>query len=297
MKLVVKLIVGLVALVVLLLVCAVIFVGMSIDSLARKGIERGGTYALGTKTTLQSADVGLFSGTFAMKGLAVANPPGYASTNFLTLGSGGVQVTPSSLQKDVIELPYLRLDTVAANLEKSGDKTNYKVILDHLQQVTGGGKKEPAPPTGKEKKLVIKDLSIKNVVVKVDVLGGGSGPGAVLQKLTSVTVPIDEIKLQNVGQTGTGVGGTGVTTGELMGIIVRAVLAAAAEKGGGLIPADILGDLKGSLAALGDMEQFGMKTLGDAKGAVENIGKEAEKAVGEIQKVGEGLKDLIPKKK
>ncbi len=309
MKLAIKIVVALVALVIVLLVGGVIVIGMSIDALAKKGIESGGTYALGTKTTLHSADVGLFKGTFAMKGLDVANPPGFSSPSFFTLGAGAVAVDPKTIQNDVIELPLLSLDGVGANLEKAGDKTNYKVILDNLSKVTGsGGEKKPAPPSGKpEKKFIIKDLSIKNVKVKVDILGSDGGPGAVLKKLTAVTIPIDEIKLQNVGQTGSGVGGTGVTMGELVGIVVRAVLAAGASKGGGLIPADMLGDLQGSLASLGDMQEFGMTTLGDAKGTVENLGKEAEKALGdvkktaddakkELEKAGEGLKNLIPKK-
>lgn len=309
MKLILKLVLALGALVVLLLVCAVIFGGMLIDSGAKTLVEKGGTYALGTKTTLQSADVGLFKGTFAMKGLNVANPPGFSSPTFFALGAGAVAIDPKTIQSDVIEVPTLSLDGVTANLEKANDKTNYKVILDNLAKVTGSGsgEKKPQPSGGKDKRFIIKDLSIKNVTVKVDVLGGDSGPGAVLKKLTAVTIPIDEIKLKNVGQTGTGVGGTGVTSGELMGIIVRAVLGAGASNGGGLIPGDMLGDLQGSLASLGNLQEFDMQTLGNAKGTVENFAKDAEKALGDVkktaedatkklEKAGEGLKNLIPKK-
>jgi hypothetical protein len=285
---------------VLLVIGGVVFAVMNINSLAKKGIEKGGTYALGTNTTLQSADVGILGGTFAMSGLNVANPPGYKAPAFLSLGSGGVAVSFNSLSKPVVELPKLNLDNLNVALEKSGGKANFNVILDHIKKVAdqagGAGGSGGSSSGGGEKKFVVNELSLTNINISVDLIGGPAD-------LTKVNIPIDEIKLTNVGKTGTGVGGTGVTMSQLASIIVEAVLAAAADKGGGILPAEILGDLQGGLAGLGNLDNLQMSVAAKAQGTIEKIGGDAAKKVtdklgGEAGKAVEDatkkVTDLIP---
>lgn len=297
---------GLVAgILVLLVVLALIAVMVGINGIAKAGIEKGGTFALGVPTTLRSANVGVLSGTFAMAGLDVANPEGFTSPSFLTLADGAVAVSFKSLRSDTVELPLLHLESITASLERKGNASNYQTILDHLKGLSSGESKPgQKPPSGDGKKFIIRELIIRDVNVHLDVFGGSGGA---LQKLTAVDIPIDEIKLANVGQTGSGVAGSGVTMGELASIIVRAVLAAAVQKGGGLIPGDILGELQGSLASLGDMQALGLNVVANAQGAVQNLAGEAgkiaeqgKKAAEEgkkaIEDVGKGLEGLIPKK-
>lgn len=142
MKMLVKLAVG----VVVLLLVAVVAVFLFVDAIAKGAIERGATYALGVQTTLGSADVGITSGEFGMKGLRVANPEGFASDHFMTLGSGVVAVSLGTLRQDVVELPLLALSGIDLRLEKKGALSNYKVIVDHLKSLqtgTGAGGKRP----------------------------------------------------------------------------------------------------------------------------------------------------------
>lgn len=296
MKIVKRLLIILPIALVVLIIGAVALVVVSVNSVAKAGIEKGGTYALGVKTTLGSASVGLLSGKFGLSKLEVTNPEGYGKPHFLTLGQGDVAVDYKTLQQDTVELPLLALSDITASLEKKEGKANYAVILDNVKKNTGsGGEPKPQPSGAKEKKFVIKDMSIKNVKVHLDMLGAGG--------LMSFDVPIDEIKLKNVGQTGTGVSGTGVTMGELAGIIVQAVLAAAVEKGGSIFPGDVLGDLQGSLASLGGLKDMGFEAVGEvaklgeeAKKAAEGATKAIEGATKEAEKAVEGLKGLVPKK-
>jgi hypothetical protein len=81
------------------------------------------------------------------------------------------------------------------------------------------------------------------------------------------------------------------------------VLAAAADKGGGILPADILGDLQGGLAGLGNLDNLQMSVAAKAQGTIEKIGSDAVKKVtdklgGEAGKVVEDatkkVTDLIP---
>ncbi len=292
----IKRLIGVVLLLLLLVIGGLVFAAFRIDALARTGIEKGATYALGVPTTLAAADVGLLGGTFSMSDLHVGNPPGFTSPHFLSLGTGGVAVSLSTLSQQTVELPSFSLDRLSVNLEKRGDAgTNYKVILANLDKLKGSSP-TTKPASTDERRFIIRDLSIKNVNVQVDLFGG---PGAI-GELTKVNIPIDEIKLADVGKTGTGVAGSGVTMSELVSIIVQAVLGAAADKGGGLLPADFLGDLKGSLANLDGVKDLGMKVLGDAKGTIEEAGKKAlqdtaKKAEDAVKDVlDKGLKDLFP---
>jgi hypothetical protein len=276
-----------------LVIAGVLIAFAAIDGIAKRAIERGGSYALGVDTRVSSVNVGVFSGKFSMSDLMVKNPAagGFTSPHFLSLGDGGLEVSLATLRQPTVELPQLHLSEIDVNLEKKAGQTNYGVILETVKQKTGGGDQPKPTPPADEKRFIIHDLDIQNVAVHVDLVGG---PGAVAD-LTKVTVPIDRIRLHDVGKTGQGVGGTGVTMSELSGLIVKAVLAAAAEKGGGIIPADVLGDLQGKLAAFGDLDQLKMDVTATAQKKVEELQKQAgEEAKKQLDQATEKLKGLIP---
>lgn len=278
-----------------ILVAGVLIALSSINAIAKKAIQSGGGYALGTQVKVDSVSVGLLSGKLSLAGLEVANPTGAAtfkSPHFLSLDHGGVAVSVNSLRQPVVELPSLTLDTLSINLEKSGEVTNYKAILDNLAKVSGGSEK-PAAGTGSEKKFVIRELDLRNINVSVDLIGG---PGAV-SNLTRVNVPIDRIQLTDVGKTGTGVKGTGVTLGELSAIIVKAILAAAADKGGDIIPGGVLGELKGQLALLqgANLDELKLKVTADVQKKADEL---KEKALNEgkkkLDEAADKIKGLLP---
>lgn len=284
------------ALLIIVAVGLVVFGLTRIDAIFKAGVEKGGTWAMGVETRLASADVQLTQGSVAMSGLTVANPPGYKSDKFLGLGSGSIQVALPTIDKPVIEVPSLKLADIRVNLEKESGKANYKVILDNLAKLKGSSQQPGSPPTGpgSEKKFIINEVDIKNVVVHVDLLPlpGVSGvPGA--SALTQVDVPIDEITLKNVGTAG-----GGLPAGELAMVIVNAVLKVATEKGAGIIPADVLGDLQGLLPQLGDLNAMGIEVQGKLNEAAEGLKKEAEKQIDKtVDEARKKLEDLIPGKK
>ncbi|MBL8757150.1 MAG: hypothetical protein JNK35_01825 [Phycisphaerae bacterium] len=300
-------------LLVVLVVGGVVYLLMSVNALAKKGIEAGGTYALGVPTTVDSVSIGLLSGQASLANLNVANPQGFASPHFLKLGGGSVAVSLGSLQSEVVEIPSFALSNIDVRLERKGDGGNYQKILDNLKSVAGsggggGGAPQPAPSGGPEKRFIVRDLTITNVRVELDMLGAGGAVGEALNSATKIPVSIDKIELKNVGKTGEGVAGSGVTMGQLASIIVQAVLSAAAEKGGGLFPADVLGDLQGRLTSLGGLKDLGMAVSGQAGEAVKKVEEtvkgvadEGKKVVDEgkkaVEDVKKGIEGLIPGKK
>ncbi|HVZ93761.1 MAG TPA: hypothetical protein VG797_04560 [Phycisphaerales bacterium] len=285
-----KTLLKIVAVLVVLVVVGVTVLFMYIDSIARKGIEVAATNALGVQTTLRSADVGIMAGTFDMQGLNVANPAGFQTAHFLNLGEGNVQVSLNTLSQQTVELPYLKLTAIDVNLEKKDGKSNYNVILDNVKKNESGGS---SPSSPSDKKFVVREITIKDIKVHVDLLPIG-GDAAKLD------VPIDEIKLTNVGSGTDG----GMLMKDLVPTIVKAVLAAVVQKGGDIIPKELLGDLEGSLAQLKSLESLGVGMTAELGKGIEGIAKgagEAGKAVEQVgegvKKAAEGLKDLIPGKK
>ncbi len=286
-------------LLVVLVIAAVAAVFFYIDSIARRGIEVASTAALGVNTTLNKADVGILSGTFDMSGLNVSNPGGFQSPHFLALGDGGVAVSLGSLNRPTVELPYLKLSGIDVNLERRENKSNYQVILDHVKSLeTGGG--GPTKPSGgpgvAEKKFIIREVKVTDINVHVDLLPIGG-------QLTKVSVPISEITLRDIGSGTDG----GMVLRELVPTLLKAILAAAVQKGGEIMPAEVLGELQGSLAQLKSLESLGVslsgdlqKQIGDIAGQAADLSKgvqdAADKAKKAAEDVGKGLKDLIPKK-
>src|SRR5262245_21222468 len=133
MKPIVRILLGLALLAVLLGVGAALF----IDSLAGQAIERGGNHALGVETRLESASVGLVSGEFALSGLSVANPPGFAEPSFFALGGARLELPLSALLEERVIIPELTLDGITLDLERNPQGTNYGAILDNLARFQG----------------------------------------------------------------------------------------------------------------------------------------------------------------
>jgi len=279
MKKLLKLVVLLVVLVIIGLGAVVYY----IDAIARTGIEKGATHALGVPTTLEKADVELLGGEFSMSGLKVANPAGFDAPHFLRLNEGAVAVSLGSLREDTVELPHLTLAGVDVHLEKKDGKGNFNVIMDHLKRFESDAPRDPD-----SKQFVIRKVEVRNVNAHVDVVPIGG-------QLTKLDVPIDSIVLKDVGS------GGGVDMSELTSVLLKAVLAAIIQKGGGIIPADLLGDLQGQFAKLEGLGDFKVEVAGQAlqgfgsvtEGlgeAVEDVGKNIGDEAG---KALEGLGDLI----
>ena len=273
MKRAVKIVGGVVLVLVLLLVGVFFW----IDHIARVGVEKGATFALGVQTTLARMSIGVFSGEAGMSQLNVRNPAGFDTPHFLELGNGNVAVSLGSLMDDTVVVPELTLSSLNMNLERKGGKANYQVILDGLKRFDT---KEDAPPSapqdnaeaGEGKKFVIRHVAIKDVDVQVDLLPVGG-------ELTRVPLRIERIELNDVGSDSV----NGVQLAELTGILIKAILTSVVEKGGNLIPADIAGELNQGLEEL--------TGLGDA--TVQIVGEVTTVVDGEVRKVGEAGKELL----
>ena len=255
--------------VVVLLVVAAIVVYLAIDSIAKTAVEKGGTYALGTKTTCDSVSIHFLSSEVNLNGLTVANPEGFKTDHFLKTGKLDVGVEPGTLTKDTIVVTRFELDGVDLNFEHGqvlGGLTNVQALLKNMESSAPAEKKEEPKEGGK--KIKVNKVVIKNIVAHVQVLPIGG-------QASTLDVKIPELTLDNVSSDDAG----GVVLPELMKRLVPAILTAVFEKGKGAISdpdfAKMGGDIDKTTKALGESFQKGaeglLKGTGDLQKGVEGI--------------------------
>ena len=279
-----------VALIVLLIIAAVIGFIM-VNKIVRKGIVAGTKYALGVNTTLDDAKISIVRGESSISGLTVSNPKGFMSNHFMTLGKGDVAVTLRSLLSDTVEVPTLSLDGIDINLEKREGKANYTVIMENLAKFEG------SLPQQSGKKFIIRDLTLRNIKVTVDILPiGGS--------LTRHEANIPEIHLKDIGSDTN----QGVLVSELTDVVTKAVFASLVEKGISL-PEDVLKDLGKGLLGLASVGKYGLKIAGKVtiktleitgdviKGVGKGIGKGVEGIGKGVGGIGKGIEGILDKNK
>lgn len=273
-----------IALIVLVLgALGVLALFLLVTPLLKKGVESGGTYAMGVDTKLEGIDLGLFSAQLDMSGLHVANPEGFRAEHFFELGSGEVAVTLPSLLAETVEVPLIELRNIALNLEEENGKKNYSVILDNLKKFGDSsepGQTEPGEEDPKDeedsdkppgKGFVINQLTIQDVTVNADWAG------------QTVRVNIPEIPLSDIGSDTEG----GVVLSQLSGIIIEAILKAMVENAGNLIPAGLVNELNQGLASIGKLGDYTAGAVTEvtaaAAEALEGAATELKEATADLQ--------------
>jgi hypothetical protein len=262
----------------MVLLAAIVMAFVFVDSLAKRAIERGGTYALGVETRLDSADIGVFSGEFGLAELHVANPPGFAKPDFLELDRAKLEFPLSALASERVVVPLLELDGIVLDLERNQNGTNYGTILTNLERFESG--EPPAGETEEEapgKIFVLERLVVRNVRADLDLLPIGG-------EATKVSVSIPEIVVEDLDQ-------SGMTASEIFALVVKTLLTAAVRAGGGVIPEDLLRDLGGRL---GELEAVAVELSGQIEEALEKGSEDLRKAAEDAVKgAGKKLEDIL----
>jgi len=248
-----------------------------LDAIARVGIEAAGNYALGTRTTVREASIGLVSGKTAIRGLSVDNPAGFSPSKFVALEEIAVNAGLSSFTGDKIVIDRVALTGLVVEIEKDGSGVlNVQKFSDHIKKVTGGGtdagaggEQKPAP-TGESKEAVIRELRLEQMWVNLrNIAGGKDGvveimPDLVVRDLSSK-------------------GGVDVLASELSGVVIGSVMKSVIAANIEGIGSEVLGGMKGAVEGIGGV--IGEGLLGSV-----NLGvKGAEEA---LKGIGKGLGDL-----
>lgn len=259
-----KILLVILAAIVILAVAVVVFVNLFADRAVKAGIETAATKTLNVGVTINSLDLSIMAGKLTLGNLVINNPPGYQHDKLLQLKNASIAVDVWSLLSDIVNIKEIKLDGAEVVMEQRGVSGNN--IQDLLKSIPSGPEsKTKAEPSGK--KLHIDSLELSNITVKAKLL---PIPG----KADTVTLKLSPIKMTNLG------GDNKLDTAALTGKILVAIANGIAEQGAGILPDDMLGSLKSTLAKTAELGKEVIKTT-------ENLGKD----------LTEGLKGLLKPKK
>jgi hypothetical protein len=253
--------------VVALAIIGLVLVVLLIDPIAKTAVEKGGTYAMGVDTKVDTMSIGLTSGDVKMVGLQVANPEGFKSDYLMKSGTFAVGVRPGSLMGQTVEVREFTLDGLDVNIEQTGAGTNISKIMDNLKKLSSKdqGAEKPKEQPSEGKKVSVNTITIKNVAAHF-YLGGLTG-----SKGITVKVPLIEMK----GVTSDNA--KGVAMHELVARVVPAILASILENAKGTVDTKFLGDMSGQL-----------------KGVADALGGQVGNLMGQTSKqLGEGLNNAL----
>ena len=220
-KLILKIAIGLIVLLIVGVLAAAMFLG----SIVKKGVETVGPKLTGTSVTLAGANLSLLSGSGALKGFVLGNPPGYPGDFAIKVGEVALGVAPASLFSDKIHITQIRVESPELRVEGDLRKNNLLAIRDHVQAALGSGGGRPAAPAAggnvdAPKKLQVDEFIVTGarVFLKSDLIGP--------QELQFI---LPDIHLAQLGQ-----GPAGITGAELTDRLITelngAVTVAAAKK-------------------------------------------------------------------
>jgi uncharacterized protein involved in outer membrane biogenesis len=204
MKIVVRGIVGILALVVI----AGVIVYFNIDRIVKSEVEKQGTASLRLDTKLDSARLALFGGKVDLHGLSIASPKGFDAKHMLELGDAKAAVDYGELRKHPIHVKSLEFDKPKLVVEQSGGKLNFKQAMALL----------PAkPPDDKPPmKLVVDEIKVTDAHVLIR-----PGLPGISQE---IDVPVPSLVMKNVGT------GKGANNGAAIKDIAMQVITALAGK-------------------------------------------------------------------
>lgn len=271
-------------------VLAVAGVGIAwlmVDSIAKKGVQQGGQYALGVPTNVKDLSLSLLGGNLKIDQLQVANPQGFRSPHLVKTGMFEIRVQPSSVFGQTVQVQKFVLDGLSLNIEQGTAGTNVSAVLDHIKTLgsPSGGNAQPQnqnqsnPQAQGEggKKVHVTSILIRNVEASF-YLPLSDKP---------LTVRVPQIELKDMGNDSP----DGVPVSRLIAQILPAILASVVESGKGIIPSDMAGllnrDIAGAAQSLGgDASKMVQQVGGDAAGMVKQL---ADKPLLDMQKSMGGL--------
>ena len=214
-----KILIGALVVVVILIVVAVIGVSVFLDGAIKKGVETIGPEIAKVDIKLDGVSLSILSGSGSVKGLVVGNPEGYKTPQAISVGHASLAVSPGSLLSDKIVVKSVQVDAAEVTFEGGLSGNNLSKILDNLNAATGAGetKNEPGAPKDEKpgKKLQVDDFLVTGAKVNVSLTGMGG---------KSVTLPLPDVHLTNLGQ-----GEDGITVAELTKQVLDEVITAATK--------------------------------------------------------------------
>jgi hypothetical protein len=227
----------------ILIVIALVALALSLDSIAKKGIETVGPMVTKVPVTIESAHISPISASGRLVKLFVGNPSGYKASSAIEVADIKLGVGVGSVFSDTIVINELNLKGAEITLEGSLNGNNLTTILNNVK---GANKTTTEAPATKAsaKKYIVKDFVLEGAKVHLDLT-------VPLVGNLNLTVPLPPLHLQDIG-----VAEGGVTAEELVQQIMKPLLASVTQTA-----TDTITKMGGQVKDLG---KSGAQSLGKA---------------------------------
>ena len=264
--------------VVLAIVGGVFYVLSSLDTLIKDAVETYGSDVTKAEVKLAEVDLDLTSGKGALRGLMVGNPEGFETPSAFQLGAISVMVDIGATSGDKIVITEIVIDKPDVTYELGGGGSNIDAIQKnvdaYMAQFGGGGGKPAAKKdaAGEGPKLIIENLYVR---------GGTVNVSATILAGKTMTAPLPDIHLKDIGKED-----DGASPAEVANEVLTSISDGATKAVAGLGIGKTLDSLKQSLE-------------GATKGGTDALKKSVEGATGSIKEgagaVGGKIKGLFGK--
>ena len=245
-----KVLLWILAIVVLLVVGAGVYLVMFSGNLLKDGIETYGPQYLGADVKVSAVELSLAEGSGEVRGLRIGNPQGFDGADAMRLGKIKMVLDTGQISEELVVLKQVQIDGAEIAAIAKGKATNLQQLMDNV--VAAAGLEDTDADTGPQIKLIIDRLDFTNAKTSVssDLLG-------------DVSVDIPDIHLKDIGRESNGVTAAEAVK-QLMEPIYKSVSSAMIAQG---LDLDVEG-LKSNLK-----DKLGEKLGGGLKGLTERFGK------------------------
>lgn len=192
-----KILLSLVALIVILASASLGYLYFSLNSLVKKAVETVGPTITKTDVRLASASLSPFSGSGKLSGFVVGNPEGFKGPFALRLGGIAVSVDKGTFLKEPIVVNSVVINSPEVMLIGTLGGTNLQKLMKNIQSSGSSSPKDEKSPSGNPKKFVVKEVLISGAKLHL--------AASALDQKVSQTIPLPDIRLQNIGTAGKGV--------------------------------------------------------------------------------------------
>lgn len=192
------------ALVLLAVAGALYWLRGNMDGLVKDAIEKYGSAMTQARVTVASVEIRPGDGRGVIRGLTVGNPAGFKTAHALKAGEIEVAIDLASVAGPVVKITRISIATPDVIYEKGESMTNFDALQKNIAAYVGPSEKQDGG-----KKLIVAELVMRDAKAQAS---------AAFMAGKTVTVPLPDIALRNLGQAK-----GGVSPGELGQEIVKAL--------------------------------------------------------------------------
>ena len=157
-----RIILLIVAVIVVLVAAAVFYLVRNLDSLVASAIEKYGTETAGTSVQVQAVEIRIREGMGSVRGLTVANPPGFTDRDIFSLGEIVLDLDAASLTSELPIVEEIRIGEPSLLFEvNESAKTNLDVLKQNVGRIGERRKKEGAEAEKDQPRLLVRRLTIE----------------------------------------------------------------------------------------------------------------------------------------